>query len=605
MTMLRSRDVNSAFAIVVILISTLWTVPAFADDTRDPGFWKQPKHFGAWNVYAPQTRFSEVFGRSIAVRWSDKSRPQNVEDPTLLQALGARGGGDSALARNSVAALLNAVIPTAPSCTGLLLLELPWVTVVSAEEVAATSVNPSHCRFLGIIDTEITFEVALPAPERWNGKFLMGGGGGFLGDLNNGSKTIALTRGYATAVTDTGHSSRDFGATWAFNNLERQINFGHRGTHLAAANAKLVTQAYYDRAIQYSYFVGSSGSGRQAMMESQRYPKDFDGILAGVPAFNWTKGLGVAMAWTQQAMYPTAEAQYAFQPVVPYDKVVLLDKAVHDKCDAIDGLADGLITDPRACPFDPRVDLPICPAGDNPDCFTASQVDVIEEIHKGPSNSAGQIWPGWPYGGESLPFQWAGHPIGGYVIGADNSLNPYSSRHYYLSNETLRYLVYGDPSYDLHAFNFETDVPDTFAAADILDANDPNLASFRSRGGKLIIWVGWSDWAVNPLSTIDYYHRVVAELGGRANVDDFLRLFMLPGVGHGSSLAPDRHGPHTADFLTPLERWVEYGVAPDRIVASGGFVPHRTRPLCPYPQRAQYVGTGSIDDAANFTCVEP
>lgn len=577
----------------------------------------------AWKVYKPDAKFSDTFGRTVTIRSESEGRTRQIDDPTLQQALQVKGDAPvNVLARESVTALLASVASgTAKACADLTSLKLPWVRVLSGEDTAASGDLPAYCKVLGTVDKEIGFEVDLPAAAQWNGKFLMGGSGGFLGDLENGVKTVALDRGYATAVTDAGHrpnKDNPLGADWAFRDPERLLNFGHRGTHLSAATAKLVVQAFYGKALSHAYFSGTSGSGRQAMMELQRYPGDFDGIIAGCPGFNQTR-MRLGAAWAQQAMYPTAEDQYNFRPLVPPGKVPLLDAAVMTKCDAVDGLKDGLIADPRMCHFDPMADLPRCAAGeDKPNCFTAEQANVIARIHAGPSNSAGQIWPGWVYGGEGTPGQWVS-PTGGnaYVIGGPKAQDPYSSRHYMLSNETFRYFIYSDPSYDLHRFNFETDVPATFPVSQVVDANDPDLTPFKSRG-KLIMWQGWNDWATNGSSAVEYFERVLKKMGGTPQVDTFARMFMLPGVGHCAAVPPGQRTPNVVDFLTALEQWVERGVAPDRIVAShvaSGPAPQfsmpikgpvdRTRPLCPYPQMAAYKGTGNIDEAASFVCRAP
>lgn len=507
------------------------------------------------------------------------------------------------------------------SCQRLGSVQLPSLRAVSAQMVAADAGTRSYCKFVGIIEKEITVEVDMPLVSEWNGKFLMGGSGGFLGNLQNGIKPAALLKGYATAVTDTGHSiPKDGGGSWAYRNPERVVNFGHRGTHLAAENAKLVIREYYRRPAARSYFFGSSGSGRQAMMEAQRYPQDFEGIVAACPAFSWTQLNVFATGWTQQNMYPTLQAQYDFKPVVPPQKVPILDAAVYDKCDAVDGLKDGIITNPLACKFDPKVDLPRCKdSQDSADCFTPDQIDVIARIHDGPSNSHGRLWPGWAYGGEAIPGMWTA-PAGrtAYVIGSLKSSDPYSSRHYLLTNETLRYLIFNDPDYDLHSFNFETDAAATQIASAQVDANNPDLSGFNRRGGKLIMSVGWSDWAVDDLGVKGYYDEAIKQNGGQVRLAKFARLFMLPGVGHCFATDPKRKTPSTVDLLGALEKWVEQGQAPDHIIASHvvgetGSGPRalsmpiaatvdRTRPICAYPGSATYLGHGSIDDARNFTC---
>jgi len=587
----------------------------------------QPQAQTGWRIYKADQTFGQVFGRPITIREERQGRTFDVEEPTLLQASAAKGDyGANRVAREAVAELLRWTETSTPrQCAGLTSLKLPWVQIRSAVEVAAAREQPQYCKVLGVIDREIGFEVDLPGAAAWNGKFLMGGGGGFLGNLQNGAKPVALLRGYATAATDAGHTEEEefpAGGKWAYRNPERLINFAHRGTHLTAATAKLIIQAYYNKALVFSYYSGTSGSGRLAMMESQRYPMDFDGISAGCPGFSRAKGT-LLNAWTQQAMYRTADDQYGFKPVVPPAKVKLLDAAVHDKCDAVDGLKDGLITDPRACGFNPRTDLQRCRGGEGgSNCFTDDEIEAIAKVHAGPSNSTGQIWPGFVYGGESIPGQWTNARGNAYVIGTARQQGAYSSRHYLLSNEQFRFLIYGDPDYDLHSFNFETDVPATLAAGSVLDADNADLSGFKSRGGKILFWQGWSDWAVNANATITYYERVLRTMGGAQQVTPFARLFMLPGLGHCTATDPEKKAPNVADFLTALEQWVEHGVAPTRIVAShvvstgargeeeGYSMPirgtvDRTRPLCVYPELAAYKGSGDVDDQANFVCRAP
>lgn len=571
--------------------------------------------------YAPETTFSEIFGRALTVTRDGVP----LENPTLADVRASDAtGAANAFARDAIKAL-EAV--SVSDCRSLTTIKLPWLRILSADEVPAAPEVMEHCKVLGVIDKEINFEVDLPIATGWNGKFLMGGGGGFLGTLQSQIKPAALHRGYAAAATDTGHViPDDAGASWALRDPERVVNFGHRGTHLVQANAKIIIRAYYKKAIAKSYYYGSSGSGRVAMVQAQRYPEDFDGVVAACPAFSWSKGIAMSMAWTQQAMYRTAEDQYAFRSVLAPSKVARMDEAIYAKCDAVDGLKDDLITTPAACKFNPFEDLPRCAAGkDGADCFTRDEMEAIAKIHAGPSNSTGQLWAGWPYGGESIDGAWVAPNGSAYVIGTrlesdgrPKAPGAYSSRHYLLGNETMRYLMFNDPAYDLHRFNFETDTAALLPMAAQVDGDNADLSGLKSRGGKLLMWVGYADWAVNAYSTISYYERVLAKMGGRAAADDTARLFLMPGTGHCNTSDPKRKTPTTADFLTALEEWVEQGRAPERILAShvlgdagraqslpikGKVV--RTRPLCPYPAVAKYAGKGSVDDAANFRCSAP
>ncbi len=613
MTKHKSRARKNSSAIAAVCASLLAPLPIFAADTAPS------------QIYPPNMKFADVFGRAVEVRRSGTNAL--IPDPTLADAEKASADVRSNVtARDAVRAVMASVAPGPVTCAGLTSLKLPWVRITSAEEVAAQKSAMAYCKVLATVDKEITVEVDLPSG--WNGKFLMGGSGAFLGDLNNGSKPVALVRGYATAVTDTGHLiPKDIpGNSWAYQNPERLLNFGHRGTHLAQATAKQIIHAYYKRPIRHAYFYGTSGSGRQAMMEAQRYPDDFDGIIAACPTSSSTRGSGLAKAWTQQQMFPTLEDQTNYRPVVPPEKVKVLDDAVHKKCDGLDGLVDGIINNPLACKFDPYKDLPKCSAGkDGPDCFTPRQVEVIDHIHKGPSNAEGQVWVGMPYGGENIDGQWTGKS-GGAVVGSPEanknpSIKPYFTRNYFMANESLKYFIFGDPNYDLHSFNFETDIPALAVSAAQLDAVDPDLSGFQKRNGKLLVYAGWSDWSINPLSQIDYYERVSAKMGGRDKVADFARLFLIPGNGHCNVVDSSKKVPNVVDFLTELEGWVEHGKKPESIISSHvvaevgsrlgpsglpieGQV-DRTRPICAYPTVPTYKGSGSIDEAANFTCKAP
>ena len=374
------------------------------------------------------------------------------------------------------------------------------------------------------------------------------------------------------------------------------------------------------------------------MMEAQRYPEDFDGIVAACPAFNWTTGVGASFAWTQQAMFKTSQDEYEYRPVVPANKIPALSKAVYAKCDANDGLKDEVITDPLSCKFDPLVDLKICKSGeDSAECFTKEQAEVIKKIHDGPSNSAGKVWSSWVYGGETIPGQWISEPGGtAYVIGAPKAnvatasgmsmdvvrgaFSPYRSRHYLLGNETLRWLVHDNPEYDLHDFNFETDLAALIPAAAQIDANDPDMSGMKKRGAKLIMGIGWDDWCCNAVSLKEYYDRAAHKMGGMDQVQSFAKLFFLPGVGHCFSSEPSRKTTNYVDYLTALEQWVEQGKEPLVLTAAhatgkipapdGIYMPAkaqtlRTRPICAYPAQTVYKGSGNIDDAANFTCKAP
>jgi feruloyl esterase len=454
-------------------------------------------------------------------------------------------------------------------------------TITSATLIPAGGGLPEYCQVQGHVDTGIGFEVRLPTG--WNGKLYFQGSGGFAGNIP--APGPGLVSGYAVATTDTGHQGAVPGpatdASWALNNPDRQIDFAYRAVHVATVAAKQIVQAFYGRPPARSYFEGCSTGGRQALMEAQRYPADFNGIIAGAPALDQT-GAVVAENWNAQALHVAP---------LPMDKVSLLAGEVLAECDAKDGLVDGLIGDPRRCRFDPGTLQ--CPAGDAPDCLTPEQVRTVRMMYSGPVNSQGdRIYLGFPQGHEDGADGW---PL--WITGNGTA----TPRAFAFQDQFLHFFIFG-PTFDTLTFNFDTDPARLAPAAEFLNATNPDLSVFEANGGKLIMWQGWSDPNLTPFRSVRYFLATVDAFGA-GNAEDrarFFRLFMAPGVHHCSG-GP---GPNTFDLLTPLENWVEGGIAPDRIIAShitGGMV-DRTRPLCPYPQEARYSGSGSIDDAANFVC---
>ena len=467
---------------------------------------------------------------------------------------------------------------TAEDCADLASLVVENTTITSARLIPAGGELPEYCQVQGHVDTEIGFEVRLPTD--WNGKFYFQGIGGFAGEIL--APGPGLTSGYAAATTDTGHRGlpplprRD--ASWALDNPERQINWAHRATHVVTVAAKEIVQAFYGRPPQRSYFEGCSNGGRQGLMEAQRYPADFNGIIAGAPALDWTGGM-MGFNWDAQALQIAP---------IPVGKVALIAKAVLEECDARDGLKDGLISDPRRCRFDPR--SLECQGGDAPDCLTPEQVEALRMIYGGPVNSdLERIFPGFPQGHEDGADGWPQWITGN---GVDPTLQ------FTFQDQFLRFFIFG-PNYDSLTFDFDADPPRLAPTGEFINATDPDVSAFEASGGKLIMWNGWADPAVNSFRTLEYYREVVETLG--EDTTEFFRLFMAPGVHHCAGSGP---GPSTFDLLAALENWVEDGTAPDRIIASHriGEMVDRTRPLCPYPQEARYVGKGNIDDAANFVC---
>ena len=483
------------------------------------------------------------------------------------------------------------------ACADLAALELLDLRIGAAERVAATVDLPAHCKVTGTIETEINFELLLP--DDWNGRFLMGGGGGFVGTVQNQARTLyayggsPLQRGYATVGTDTGHSGSGIEAGWALNHPERQENFGHRAVHLTAETAKSIIAHYYDRPADYSYFVGCSRGGGQAMMESQRYPDDFDGIVAAAPAFDWT-GITAGFVQNQQAIYPDGALG---PPVLTPAALELLGSSILAACDADDGVEDGVLNDPRRCGFEPE-DLPRC-TGDRPgnDCVTAEQLAAINTVYDGPTSNGQPIHHGFNYGGENEGGGWDSWVVSTPQRRATGIPNA----QYGFGTELFKYFVFDDPDWDYTEYDFSNWKEDVAETAAILNATDTDLSAFRERGGKIIYWTGWSDLALAPLGAIDYYERLEA---GDPAARDYARLYMLPGVLHCFG-GP---GPDRVDWVEAIRDWVEEGRAPERLLASKldqDGQPTMTRPLCPYPQVAVYDGAGDPNGEASFACAVP
>jgi feruloyl esterase len=473
-------------------------------------------------------------------------------------------------------------------------------TITSATATAATNEAPDHCLVNGTVATPgntVNFRVGFPA--KWNGKFLFQGVGGFAGSL--GSLREGLNRGYATGTTDTGHQGASgTDAKWALNDRPKEIDYGHRGTHAAAVATKELTRAFFSAAPRYAYFNGCSNGGRQALMEAQRYPDDFDGIIAGDPSLG---ALGyVRRALTYQTMLASADR------VLPAAKLEVLSKAALAACDNSDGLVDGLVGDPRQCKFDPSALQ--CKAGDAPDCLTKAQLESVKAIYAESKTPDGRTIHGFPVGHEGGATGWplwiSGRTAPSARADGKMSFDPESSANsptgYRFVDGFFRYMAFekDDPGYDWHTFDMKRDLPKIKTISDIISPTNADLSAFNKRGGKLLLYHGWADPAISAYGTLDYYNQVVAKAGGKQKADDFARLFLVPGMHH----CRGGPGPDRFDSLAALEQWVEKSIPPTRLIAShatDGKV-DRTRPLCPEPQVARYVGSGSIDDAANFRC---
>ncbi|MDH3652451.1 MAG: tannase/feruloyl esterase family alpha/beta hydrolase, partial [Saprospiraceae bacterium] len=425
-------------------------------------------------------------------------------------------------------------------CQELKELDLPDVRILSA---LSSEENYSHCKVLGVISKEINFELLLP--DDWNGRFLMSGGGGFVGSIQNGAR--ARTKdGYATAGTDTGHKGPGIKADWALNHMERMVNFGHLAVHRTAVTSKAIIAKYYCSKPEYSYFMGCSRGGGQALIEAQRYPNDFNGIVAGAPIIDWP-ATGAEFIQNTRALFP--DPSQIDRALISPAQVELLEAQIFKQCDDLDGLKDEILNDPRDCEFD-FSGLPACEEGGSSElCFTLAQIAVLKKIYQGPRIEGKSLYPGFPYGCENQPGGW-----GAWISGPNEGameLN-FPSLHFAFGTEMFKYLIFQDPKWDYSKYDFSNFERDTRFAASFLNAGSTNYESFNNQGGKLIIWHGWNDHALSAFTAIDHFNEVNKN---ESNADDFLRLYLIPGMLHCGGGT----GPGQADWLQVISDWVENG----------------------------------------------
>jgi hypothetical protein len=512
--------------------------------------------------------------------------------------------------------------PTAQNCEALAQLELPGGKIVSAQTFTAGAFPPpqnmafwmgenaAFYKTLGAFchvaaeakpsgDSNIKIEVWMPV-EGWNGKLLGEGNGGFAGEIGHFGLGNAVKQGYAAVGTDTGHSAGGTDASWAIGHPEKVADYGYRGIHEMTQVAKAVVQAFYGNGPQHSYFGGCSNGGRQALMEAQRFPEDYDGILAGAPANYFTHLLTKALADAQATTLDAAS-------YIPSSKLPAIAGAVNAACDAQDGVADGILNEPDKCKFDPAVML--CKEGDSEKCLTAAQVTTLKKLYAGPNDAKGHlIFPGYVPGAEEGRGGWAT-----WITGPA----PGKSLLFAFGGGYFSGMVYEKADWNYK----DATVDDALKAAEAktaksLDANDANLAAFKARGGKLILYHGWADPGISPLNSINYFESVGSKMGGKER-DAFVRLYMMPGVQHCAGGpgpvsfgqypgADGKDAQHNVELA--LEQWVEKGIAPGAMIATKyvdddpGKGVKMTRPLCPYPQVAKYKSTGDSNDAGSFVC---
>jgi len=518
-------------------------------------------------------------------------------------------------------------------CEQLTSLVAPSLTVTSAVSVPAGQFTPppdlmgkigpfevpAFCRVAGVLkptaDSQIKFELWLPATS-WNGKFQDLGNGGFAGLITYRSMIEPLKRGYATASTDDGHVGA-IDVSWALGHPEKVIDFGYRAVHETAQASKTIIHSFYGKEAARSYFTGCSDGGREALMEAQRFPDDFAGIVVGAPANFWTRQFA-GFVWNEQATL-NDPASY-----IPPSKLPALQAAALAACSDLAGAKEGILEDPRRCHFDPAVIQ--CKGADGPECLTAPQVEAAKKIYAGPRNptTGEQLYPGYEPGAEAAPGNW---PL--WITGS----GPGKAIQFFFGNAFFGDMVFQNPKWDFHTLDFDRDVK----LADeklgpILNSTNPDLRRFRARGGKMIQYHGWADAAVAPTDSIDYYQNVMSFMSGQPlgrrdenslqRSQAFYRLFMVPGMGHCfGGPGPDNFGnrpevPPPAmdaehDVVTALDRWVESNVPPGKIIATqspDGSPAKATPPthlLCPYPEIAEWTGQGNKESAENFVCKTP
>ena len=515
---------------------------------------------------------------------------------SLIVVLGAPGG----------------MILAQQSCESLTGLRLDHATIISAVSVDEAELKKppvtvrAHCDLKGVArpssDSEINFELWMPLATSWNGTYLQTGNGGWAGAIQTQQLIKPLARGYAASATDDGHTAVGPvpDASFAIGHPEKLIDFGHRALHETAIQSKAIIRAYYGKDINQAYFFGCSDGGREALMEAERYPEDFNGIVAGAPANYWTHHF-TGFIWNEKALHDNPASS------IPATKLAAIQKAALAACDALDGVKDGLIEDPRQCHFNPSVLK--CSGADGPDCLTQPQIDALQKIYSGPKNprTQEQIYPGYEPGTEAEAGAWSA-----WIIGPIQSL---------FGNSFYSGAVFENPKWDWHGLDFDRDLKlADEKTGPILNSYNPDLRSFRAYGGKLIQYHGWGDAAIAPRDSIAFYEKVRNFLeqypdpraNGSKPIQDFYRLFMVPGMGHcAGGIGPNNFGnsgpmdpsPQDADHdvVVALDRWVTQAIAPDKIIGTGKAM---TRPLCPYPKVAHYKGQGDTHDAVNFECVQ-
>jgi pimeloyl-ACP methyl ester carboxylesterase len=497
---------------------------------------------------------------------------------------------------------------TTAQCKGLESIDFSSIQDAPTQVTGAklTGTPPGYCQVQGYVAPQVGFELQLPI-KNWNGKLIHLGNGGHAGNIDSSGCVMPLARHYACIQSDMGHKGTGGDGIWASNNLSAELDWGYRSTHVATLAGKAITQSFYQRPAVHFYFWGCSTGGRQALQEAQRFPWDFDGIIAGAPPIRLAD-LYVTFAWGQRAAHDSTGKK----PLLNIADLKLLTDGALAKCDMDNGVRDGVISSPFQCSFR-AADL-ACKNGQTTECLTPEKVQAAEKIYSGPVDGAGHSL----FGAGAAPGSELGEPAlekyggdrGIYYLGTDQTPPAYAD----LTQEGLKYLFFSPAqtaSWAIEQFDFDQDYKRLDVMQGLYDSSNPDLDRFKSAGGKMLIYHGLNDLSILPQWIIRYYEKVERVMGGQAQTQSFARLFTLPGVEHCAG-GP---GADTVDYLTSLEKWVEQGKPPEKLIAyhmkpkqsdaapTFPLPPEEiafSRPVYPYPMKAKYLGQGDPNDAANF-----
>ena len=486
-------------------------------------------------------------------------------------------------------AVFGAFLQGAP-CENLASIRLPATTITAAETVPAGPyvtqgregpqtgpTLPEHCRIAAMLapssDSHIEMELWMPVGNSWNDKFLAVGNGGWAGSISFAAMAGGLAEGYAVASNDTGHKGGS--GSFALDHPEKLVDFAYRAMHEMTVGSKSLIESYYSQPASFSYYEGCSTGGRQGLMAVQRYPGDFDAVIAGAPA---NPHIYLHAGDLRRGTFVTSDEAN----LVPREKLEMVKNSVINACDAMDGVSDGLLTDPRMCRFD--VASLTCSGSNTDACLTPAQAASVKFGYSDTLRSSGElIFPGFAMGSED-----------GWVH--SNITEPIG-----IAVDTFRYVGREDADWDWREFDLEEDLALAMENGGYINAMSTDLSEFKARGGKLLVYHGWNDQLIAAQNTVNYYSGVLETMG--QDQDDWLRLYMVPAMNH----CRGGDGPSQLDYLSTLERWRESDEAADSITAYRvrGNTVDMTRPVCAYPKVATYTGVGSTNDAANFTCETP